>query len=241
MKLPENKKRENDAISKKKLWIYGSCFIGKSTFADKFPDAIFLNTDGNVNNITSQYIAIKNYAKVEGRMTQRIKAWDVFRETILELEKKQNTYKTIVVDLLEDCYEHCRLFCYEKLGIEHESDNALRAYDFVRSEFLNTIRCLVNLDYENIILISQEDSSRDITKRSGEKFSTIKPAIADKVALKIAGMVDLVARITNDGEKRCLNFRHNEYIFGGGRLSLPSYEIPLTYEALNSLYTAKKG
>lgn len=239
MKLPENKKRDGDMLKKKKLWVYGSCFSGKSTFADKFPEALFLNTDGNVNNTRSPYVSIKNYSYQDGKMTRRINAWAVFRDTILELEKKQNTYKTIVVDLLDDCYEHCRLFCYEKLGIEHESDNALRAYDYVRSEFLNTIRYLVNLDYENIILISHEDASRDITKRSGEKFSTIKPAIADKVALKIAGMVDLVARVVNDGETRYLSFRHNEYVFGGGRLEVPATEIPLTYEAINAIYSQK--
>lgn len=85
---------------------------------------------------------------------------------------------------------------YDRLGITHESDDSFRAWDKVRTEFLSTIRRLMNLDYENIVLISHEDTSKDITKKSGDKITAIKPNIADKVANKIAGMVDIVASIT---------------------------------------------
>ena len=56
----------------------------------------------------------------------------------------------------------------------------------VRSEFLNTLKRLVNLDYENIILISHEDRSRDLTRKGGgDKISSIKPNLQDKVANKV--------------------------------------------------------
>ena len=112
-----------------------------------------------------------------------------------ELEKKQNDFRTIVVDLLEDVYESCRVYICDRQGWKHESDDSFRAWDMVRSEFLNTLKRLVNLDYENIILISHEDRSRDLTRKGGDKISSIKPNLQDKVANKVAGMVDLVARI----------------------------------------------
>jgi hypothetical protein len=140
------------------------------------------------------------------------------------------------VDLLEDTYEYCRLWCYDKLGIEHESDNSFKAWDYVRTEFLSTIKRLMNLDYENIILISHEDTSKDITKKTGDKITAIKPNIQDKTANKVAGMVDVVARVVADGDVRTLNFKSNEVIFGGGRLKLKNTEIPLTYEDLLNEY-----
>lgn len=70
--------------------------------------------------------------------------------------------------------------------------------------------------YENIILISHEDTSKDITKKGGDKITAIKPNMQDKVALKVAGMVDIVARIVADGDDRTFNFKSNEVIFGGG-------------------------
>ena len=236
MKLPENKRRNIEAVEKRVLWIYGVPFCGKTTFANSFPDPLMLNTDGNIKFVDAPYVRIKDEIKVEGRMTKRTLAWDVFKGTISELEKKDNTFKTIVVDLLEDLYEHCRLYMYQQMGITHESDDSFRAWDKVRGEFLNTLKRLMNLDYENIILISHEDTSKDITKKGGDKITAIKPNLQDKVANKVAGMVDVVARIVADGDTRTFSFKSNEVIFGGGRLKVNAKDIPLDVNALFAVY-----
>ena len=236
MKLPENKRRNIEAVEKRVLWIYGVPFCGKTTFANSFPDPLMLNTDGNIKFVDAPYIRIKDEIKVEGRQTKRTLAWDVFKDTISELEKKDNSFKTIVVDLLEDLYEHCRLYMYQQMGITHESDDSFRAWDKVRGEFLNTLKRLMNLDYENIILISHEDTSKDITKKGGDKITAIKPNLQDKVANKVAGMVDVVARIVADGDTRTFSFKSNEVIFGGGRLKVNAKDIPLDVNALFAVY-----
>ena len=236
MLLPENKRRDIQKINKKVIWIYGVPFSGKTFFANKFPDPLMLNTDGNIRFVDAPYIAIKDYVKVEGRQTKRKMAWEVFKETIAELEKKENDFKTIVVDLLEDTYEHCRLYMYDKLNITHESDDSFSAWDKVRTEFLSTLKRLVNMDYENIILISHEDRSKDITRKSGDKITAIKPNLQDKVATKVAGMVDIVARVVADDDERILSFKTNEVIFGGGRLSVTDKVIPLDYDEFLKVY-----
>ena len=236
IKLPENKRRNLEEVKKRVLWIYGVPFCGKTTFANSFPDPLMLNTDGNIKFVDAPYIRIRDEVKVEGRQTKRTLAWDVFKDTISELEKKENTFKTIVVDLLEDLYEHCRLYMYQQMGITHESDDSFRAWDKVRGEFLNTLKRLMNLDYENIILISHEDTSKDITKKGGDKITAIKPNLQDKVANKVAGMVDVVARIVADGDTRTFSFKSNEVIFGGGRLRVTAKDIPLDVNALFAVY-----
>lgn len=133
-------------------------------------------------------------------------------------------------------YESCRVYICDRQGWKHESDDSFRAWDMVRSEFLNTLKRLVNLDYENIILISHEDRSRDLTRKGGDKISSIKPNLQDKVANKVAGMVDLVARIVADDDERVLSFKTSEVIFGGGRLTVRDKEIPLTYDAFCEVY-----
>ena len=236
MKLPENKRRAVDAVKRRVIWIYGAPFCGKTTFANGFPDPLMLNTDGNIKFVDAPYIRIRDEVKIEGRITKRVFAWENFKDTISELEKKDNTFKTIVVDLLEDVYEHCRLYMYNKLNISHESDDPFKAWDKVRGEFLNTLKRLMNLDYENIILISHEDATRDLTRKSGDKISAIKPNLADKVAVKVAGMVDVVARIVADGDTHTFNFKSNEVIFGGGRLKVNVKDIPLDVDALFAVY-----
>lgn len=234
MNLPSSERRTVGKTTKRKLWIYGGAFSGKTTFMDSAPTPLNLNTDGNVQFVTMPYLPIKD--TMEGR--QKVLAWQVFKDTIDELERKDNDFKTIIVDLLEDTYESCRLYMYDKLGISHESDDSFRAWDKVRTEFLSTIRKLMNLEYENIVLISHEDTTKDITKKSGDKITAIKPNLADKVANKIAGMVDIVARVVvEDDDSRTLNFKSNEVIFGGGRLKgITKTQIPLDWDALCEVY-----
>lgn len=233
--LPSSERRQIDAVQKKVIWIYGAPFTGKTYFANKFQNPLMLNTDGNVRFVDAPYVAIKNEVTVEGRLTKTKLAWAIFKDTIAELEKKQNDFETIILDLLEDTYEHCRLYMYDKLGIEHESDNSFKAWDMVRTEFLSTLKRLINLDY-NIVLISHEDTSKDMTKRTGDKITRIAPNIQEKAANKIAGMVDIVARVINEDDERFLTFKTSEVEFGGGRLTLLAKKIPLEYGAFVKIY-----
>ena len=220
MLLPSTKRREIESVGRNRIWIYGSPFSGKTTIADKFPNPLMLNTDGNIRNVTAPYIAMKDVVNVEGRITTTTLAWEIFKETIAELQKKQNNFDTIVIDLVEDLYESCRLYMYKQMGITHESDDSFRAWDKVRTEFLSTMREVMNLDYKNIILISHEDTTKDITKRTGDKISSVRPNIQEKIANKLAGMVDIVIRaVVIDGQYK-LTFKTDEVVFGGGRLNL---------------------
>ena len=236
MLLPENKRRNLESTTKKVVWVYGSPFSGKTTFANAFPDPLMLNTDGNIKFLDAPYIPIRDEVKKVGWMTERKMAWEIFTEAVEELEKKDNTFKTIVVDLLEDTYEHCRRYICKQKGWDHESDDSFRAWDMVRTEFLSTLKRLMNLDYENIVLISHLDTTKDITKKGGDKLTSIKPNINDKVANKVAGMVDIVARAIADDGQYVLSFKRNEVIFGGGRLKFKAAEIPLEYKAFCDLY-----
>ena len=55
-------------------------------------------------------------------------------------------------------------------------------------------------------------------------------------------MVDLVARLVVDGDKRTLNFKSDEVVFGGGRLQgVKTTEIPLSWGALCEVYDEAIG
>jgi len=235
MLLPKNERRTMNEITRKKIWLYGAPFSGKTYFANEFPDPLMLNTDGNVQFVDAPYILIKDQVSVEGRITKTQLAWDYFKEVITELEKKQNDFETIVVDLVEDLYEACRIWKYKDMGISHESDDPFKAWDMIRTEFLSTMRKLMNLDYGNIILISHEDTSKDITRKN-DKVTAIKPNIQDKVANKLAGMVDIVARLVADDKKHTIGFKSAENIFGGGRLEVGEKEIEADYSKFLQVY-----
>lgn len=234
--LPSINRVAVDATTHKKMWIYGAPFSGKTTVCDAAPTPLNLNTDGNVKTVTMARLPIKD--TMEGR--QKKLAWEVFKGAIDDLEAGSD-FETIVVDLLEDTYESCRLFMYKQMGITHESDDSFRAWDKVRTEFLSTFRRLLNLPY-NIILISHEDMSKDITKRTGDKITAIRPNIQDKIANKIAGMVDIVCRVLVEDDGRYLSFKSDAVVFGGGRISgHEKTQIPLSWDAIEDFYAAVGG
>lgn len=239
MLLPSSERRNVNQPNKRKIWLYGAAFSGKTTMLDQAPTPLNLNTDGNIEFVTMPYIHIKDQVTVEGRQTKRKFAWEVFKETIAELEKNQNEFKTIIVDLLEDTREMCRIYKYDEMGIQHESDSGFgKGWDIIKTEYLSTIRRLFNLDYENIVVVSHEDISKDITKKNGQNITRISPNIQDAIANKVAGMVDIVARVlVEDDGSRTLNFKSNEVIFGGGRLKgIKETSIPLDWNELMKVY-----
>lgn len=223
----------------KKIWVYGTPFSGKTTFATKAPDHLVLSTDGNAQYVTDSYKVIKDEVVVNGRMTNRKLAWEVFKEEIDKLEVGSN-YKTIIIDLVDDTYEMARLYMYKKLGITHESDDSFRAWDKTRTEYLSTMRRVMNLPYD-IVLISHEDTSKDITKKSGENITAIKPNVTDKVSNKIAGMVALVGRCVCDNGKYELHIKTDEVTFGGGRLGINNVVLPLDWDEVTKLFEDKTG
>ena len=238
--LPENKRRDISLNKRKRVWIYGGSFSGKTTFADKFPDPIMFNTDGNTANITAQCIHIKDEVKTNGRMIDRKYAWEIFKEYLTLLEAKQNDFKTVVFDLVEGLYEYCRSYIFAKEGIEHESDQGFgKGYALVEKEFVDVMKRVCNLDYDNIILISRETNNTNVTKKGGESISVIKPDLRDKISNTLTGMVDLVGRVIVDNDtNRKLSFKNDEYVFGGGRLNIKAKEISLNYDAFTQLFTA---
>lgn len=225
--LPENKKRDVQASKKVKLYLYGSPMSGKTTFASKFPEPLMLNTDGNIQYVDSPYIAIRDQITKEGRITKTKYAWEIFKETVDEIIAGGHTYKTIIIDLIEDVYEACRVYMYNKLEIEHESDAGYgKGYDMIRTEFLTVMKRILNSDY-NVILLSH-DKVEEVKFKNGTTLTSFTVNLQEKIAKKIAGMVDITARIVQDNDgNRFIDFTYNDYVFGGNRIGLQETKIPL--------------
>ena len=238
--LPKNERVAVDRETAPVLWLYGVPFSGKTTFANQAPDVLHLNTDGNVKYVDGARIIIRDEIKLNGRIKETVLAWQMFKDAVETLCIGQHDFKTIVIDLVEDLLEHCRIYMYDKLGITHEADAGYgKGYDMVRTEFLPQIRRLTNAGY-GVILISHETVA-EITKRNGEKITTIKPNLQDRYANKIAGMVDIVGRVViEEDDSRWIKFKTDAIQFGGGRLKLGTDKVELDYKKFMELYRTAK-
>ena len=151
MNLPENKKRE---LKKEKLtqlpdlFIYGASYVGKSTLFDSLDNVLFINTDGNCDMYQNPSVYIGKTVQMNGRMKVEKSAWQNFLEVIEELEKRENTFKFIALDLVEDLREHCRVYMCDKLKIAHESDsNYSKGWDMVTTEYNQAVISYLGENY----------------------------------------------------------------------------------------------
>ena len=228
--LPKNEKRDVQTSKKVKLYLYGSPMSGKTTFANGFPEVLMLNTDGNIQYVDSPYIAIRDQITMDGRIKKVKYAWEVFKESVEEIITGGHNYQTIVIDLIEDIYEACRVYMYNKLEIEHESDAGYgKGYDMIKTEFLTIMKRILNSDY-NVILLSH-DKVEEVKFKNGTSITSYTVNLQEKIAKKIAGMVDITARVVLDNDnKRYLDFTYNDYVFGGNRIGLQQTKIPLNID-----------
>lgn len=222
-------KRDVSDINHIRVLMYGVPYSGKTFAAQTFPAPVVLNTDGNVNTIDVPYIPIRESA--ENGLKKN--GWTVLKETVQELLETPGHcgFQTIVVDLVDGCYELCRLYMYKKLNITHESDQNLVAWDKVRTEFYSLMNNICSSDM-NVVLISHEDASRDLMSRNGAKITAIKPNLHEKVAVRLSSMVDMTMRLVNDNGTRFFSFRSDIEQFGGCRLGNPPDRLPANYQAL---------
>ena len=85
--LPENKPKVKD-ITPKIFLIWGDSMTGKTYLAKSFESPLLLNTDGNDRKVDTPSVTITD--------------WRVFIEVVKELQQNKDTYKTIIIDLVDD-------------------------------------------------------------------------------------------------------------------------------------------
>jgi len=242
MALPKNERRERLIDTKPDLWLYADSYVGKSTFIDHFPNVLFFNTDGNTDNTTAPVIELKDEVTKSGRVTNRKLAWEVFLDHIGDLETDENTFETVAIDLIEDLYELCRVYVFDKNGWEHESDGTYgKGWSKVTTEFNNAIKRLKSLGYQ-VVYIGRELKD-EVTLKGGGKRTIFKPNINDKVANFLTGTVDLTIRaFVNSDDERFLQLAKKQNVFGGGRFDFQIETIPLDFEAfIEELKVAQEG
>lgn len=239
--LPKKFERKNHiADAKKRVWIYGMPFTGKSTLANKFPKPYFFSTDGNAVLLDAPYEIIMDKTYKEGRLTKTSYGWEQFKSQLNEIETGEYDIDTIVLDLVEDFYKLCETYVCDKLKVTDVSDAGYgKGWNVLRREYLTAMKKLLTIN-KNVVLISHEDYSKSITRRNGDEFTAIKPNINDKVALKLAGMVDIVIRTEIVADKYLLNFSNDSVIFGGGRLNVKFDSLLNEIDSIDKLYSGIK-
>lgn len=238
--MPKLERRKLEAITRKRIFLFGAPMSGKTFFANKFPEPLMLNTDGNLTmDDAAASIRIKAQAEVINGRVKNTHAWDYFIEAVDMLEREQNNPdrpKTIVVDVLDHLLRDCRQLVFEKNGMTHESDQGYgKGYDLVRTPYFNQLKRLNDLNYETIIYIGHEAADKTVNTRNGS-LTRWMPSIPAAIADLLQSIVDLTGRVYMEDGKRWLSVSHDNLTYGGFRYETDLDRIPLEYDALMKLF-----
>lgn len=106
-----------------KVVIYGPEGIGKSTFASKFPNPIFLDTEGSTKEMDVDRF-------------EKPLSWSEFGAIVKEFIKDHGSYKTLIIDTADWAEMLCTQYIcakYQKKGIEDFGYG--KGYVYVQEEF----------------------------------------------------------------------------------------------------------
>lgn len=190
-----------------KMCIFGKPGEGKSTFAAGAPNPLFLCTDGNF-----EWLGLPDKNHI------RLSTWKQAKDVIAGIvagKPEYASFRTIVVDLIEDLYVWAEDEFCKREGIIHIGDykSMGAGYSVVRKEFFAQISKLLSID-KHVILISHEADKQGKTKAGADTFTYIP---SDKMSLTkqwndIEGQVRYFLRCFSQDEEENGKVRKKRYL-----------------------------
>jgi hypothetical protein len=174
--LPTTKTQPKPDLADLTVLAYGQTKIGKSTLCSQAEGALFLATEPGLNSLDVYQVPIQS--------------WEDLLNACAEIGEGKHTFKTVIIDTIDNAYKFCADYILRKFKVEHESDMAYgKGYAIVNNEFQRVLTKLAFLPY-GLFLISHAKET-EIETRTG-KYTRIVPTLPDKARKIVLGMVDMV-------------------------------------------------
>ena len=116
--LPKGKHKPRAGMSESRHMIQGFPGAGKTTFANTWPNPVFLATEPGTH--------LMEAAEVE------VRSWADFLAVLDELEYTGHNYSTVVIDTVDNLYARCLEQVCTDLGVQHVSDAPYKGWDMLK-------------------------------------------------------------------------------------------------------------
>ncbi len=229
--LPTAKTPPRDALADLTVLVYGPTKIGKSTWCSQPGDALFLATEAGLNSLEV--------------FQSPIGTWEELLAACAEIGKGEHTFKTIVLDTVDNAYRMCADYICAKFKVDHQSDLAYgKGYALVNNEFHRVLNKLALLPY-GLFLVSHS-VEREFETRTG-KVTRIVPTLPEKARQIVLGMVDMILFCdleTSAGEdgktvvRRVMRTKPSAQYEAGDRTGRLPEVIDLDYTTFLAAFTA---
>jgi hypothetical protein len=205
MILPTKKSQPKQRLEDYSMLIYGHWKIGKSTFCSQMDNPLFLATEPGLEALEVYQVPVPN--------------WGTFLNVCNEIAKGNHSYKTIVIDTVDNLWKACSEYIKEQQSIQHESDLGFgKGWQMVKDEFFRALRKLALLPY-GLVMTSHVDIVEIKTPSSITNKAV--PTIPNSARTMILGWVDMIlyceSVVTKDGEVRVIHTQPSQEWEAGDR------------------------
>lgn len=134
--LPTKATRATLKLEDQVILLAGPPNVGKTTFASKFPDPLFILTQPGTNFLVTR--------------DQMVRTWEEFVASVDALEEAilddPSFCSTVVVDVIDELYILCNKYICDKLHVDHPSEvGYAKGWHALSEEWLTQIQRLVTL------------------------------------------------------------------------------------------------
>lgn len=150
--------------------------VHNSTFASKFPDALFLECEPGLGNLEVFKVPTPS--------------WPEFLEACKLVAAGEHKFRTIVVDTCDNAFKFCSDHVCQKPGVEYEGDlDHGKGWAFVKNEWHRVLTKLASLPYGLVLISHAQD--KIIKTRTGE-YTKTQPTLPDRARGVVLGLVDMI-------------------------------------------------
>ena len=191
--LPTEISKRSTDVGKLKILIHGEAGAGKTTFASKFPGALFLATEAGTGHIDS--------------FDMRCASWSELSNACAALQAQEHDFKTVVIDTMDNAWKLCRDHVNAKNGVSHEQDLSFgKGSAMILREFERVFDKLATLGL-GLVLITHT-ATEERTDKKGRSQTRLITAVPKKAREYLSGFVDVIlfasTEVTEEGSRRVL-------------------------------------
>lgn len=192
--LPEDKPVK-PVIEPHNFFIYGAPMAGKSYFASFFDHPLSLNTDGNSAQGTAPSIQIRNLFNQDGSLRQN--SIQQLSSIIVALQQPGVTYKTVIVDVIDDiCVMFEQAICKQFGALSLADIPYGKGYQLLNASLQQFVLDLKALPMDIIFISRELDKTNEKTGRTD-----YVPSLKSKYYDIVTGNCDLVIRMSKVGSE----------------------------------------